>query len=570
MNRLNPMHESTLAPQAANKSVITSEEATWPRWLWLLLAIGVLWFATLGTRHLLNPDEGRYAEIAREMLVTGDWVTPRLNGIKYFEKPPLQYWMTAGAYRVFGETEFAARFWSGLTGFAGIVLAALAGVRLFSRAAGAMAAAITASSLLYIVIGHINTLDMSLSFFLELTVCGFLLAQHSAPHSAAERNWMLVAWFGAALAFLSKGLIALVLPSLTLLVYTALTRELSAWKRLHIVKGLALFLLLTLPWLIAAARANPEFLRFFFLHEQFERFLVDSHDRDGPWWYFLPFLVLGTLPWTFVALRQFNSTWRLDGQTGGLQARRFLMLWIVVVIGFFSLSRSKLPPYIVPVIPMFALVLGDVFTRLQAQALRMHLLVMGVALALLGITVALVPDNIAGAKSVDVVVDLRPELSIGFLLTALAMLCPCWFWHRQSSQKTVIVVGLGTLLGLSVLVQGSDALDKTRSGYPLVQPIAAHLTPETKLYSVGDYDQTLPFYLKHRLTLVNYRGELDFGLRQEPELAIDTIEEFARVWRNETNAIAVMPPAYYSDLLQRGLPMQLITQQRKLVAVRKP
>jgi Aminoarabinose transferase C-terminal domain/Dolichyl-phosphate-mannose-protein mannosyltransferase len=540
-------------------------------WFWLAaLVVVALWFSTLGTRHLLNPDEGRYAEIAREMLVTGDWVTPRLNGIKYFEKPPLQYWMTAVAYQTFGLNEFAARFWTGLTGAAGILLAGFAGMRLFGRSAGLMAAAIAASSLLYLVIGHVNTLDMGLSFFLELTVCGFLIAQRSAPASADERNWMLLAWAGAALAFLSKGLIALVLPSLTLLAYTALTREYSAWKRLHIVKGLALFLLLALPWLVAAARINPEFMRFFFLHEQFERFLVDSHDRDGPWWYFLPFFALGSLPWTFVALRQFTPAWRLDGQVQGLQTRRFLMLWVAVVIGFFSLSHSKLAPYIVPAMPIFAIALGDIFTRLPIKALRMHLLVIGIALALLGLAVAVVSDHIAGAKSADVVRDLRPETTMGFLLTAAAMLGPCWFWRHQSVEKAVLATAFGTLLGLSVLLYGAEALSSTRSGYTLSQHIAPLLRPSTRLFSVSGYDQTLPFYLQRRMTLVNYRGELDFGLSQEPELAIDTIEAFVRIWRNESDAIAVMPPALYNELLNQGLPMQLITRQAKLVAIRKP
>jgi len=564
------MNASTpISPAAAQSAAIST--ATSPRWLWLIvLSIAVMWFATLGPRRLLNPDEGRYAEIPREMLVSGDWVTPRLNGIKYFEKPPLQYWMTAVAYQVFGENEFAARFWAGFTGFAGILLAGWTSARLFNRAAGAMAAVITASSLLYLAIGHINTLDMSLSFFLELTVCSFLLAQHSAPRSSAERNWMLLAWAAAALAFLTKGLVALVLPSLTLLAYTVLTREFSAWKRLHIVKGLALFLLLALPWVIAAARANPEFLSFFFLHEQFARFLVNSHDRDGPIWYFLPLFVLGTLPWTFVALRQFNATWRFDAQTNGLQMRRFLLVWIAVVIGFFSVSHSKLPPYIVPVMPMFAMVLGDVFTRLPARTLRMHLLVIGLGLGALGLAVSLLPVTIAGAKNAALVADLRPETAIGFLLAAVAMLASNHMSGHKPIEVVVIVAGLGTLLGLSVLIKGTDALDNTRSGYPLAGPIAAQLTPDTKLFSIGDYDQTLPFYLKRQITLVDYRGELDFGLSQEPELAIDSMQAFVPVWRNQAKAIAVMPPALYKELLNQQLPMQLITEQRKLVAVSKP
>lgn len=563
--RLSYMHESTLDKTADLR------DTTYTRWLTLVLLVVVaLWFATLGTRHLLNPDEGRYAEISREMLVTGDWVTPRLNGIKYFEKPPLQYWATAIAYSVFGVNDVAARLWAGLTGFAGIVLVGFAGARLFGPAAGRMAAVITASSLLYVVIGHINTLDMGISFFLELAIFSFLLAQKSAVDSSAERNWMLSAWAGAALAFLSKGLIALILPSLTLVVYTASTREFSAWRRLHLVKGLLLFLLLTLPWLIAVSQANPEFPQFFFIHEQFERFLSNTHDRDGPWWYFLPLFILGSLPWTFVALRQFKRSWQLETQQSSMQTRRFLLLWVATVMVFFSASHSKLPPYIVPVIPMFALFVAEAFTRLDAKALRVHLLVVGVVLTLLGVIVGLLPNTIAGAKSVDLVADLRPETATGFLLAAEAMLLACWLLQRRSLEIAVHVTGLGTLLGLMVLVQGSDALEVTRSGYGMSRAIAPHLTPQTRLFSVGDYDQTLPFYLGRHLTLVDYRGELDFGLSQEPELAIDNLEAFARTWRQQPAAIAVMTPKLYTELQQQGLPMQFITQQAKLVAVSKP
>jgi hypothetical protein len=219
---------------------------------------------------------------------------------------------------------------------------------------------------------------------------------------------------------------------------------------------------------------------------------------------------------------------------------------------------------------MFALLLGDVFTRLPARTLRMHLLAVGLLLGLLGLVVALLPDTVAGAKSAALVADLRPETAIGFLVAAVALLASNHLSGHKPIEVVVITAGLGTLLGLSVLIKGSDALDNTRSGYPLVAPVAAHLTPQTKLYSVGDYDQTLPFYLKRQLTLVNYRGELDFGLSQEPELAIDTVEAFVQVWRNQANAIAFMPPALYRDLLNQGLPMQLITEQRKLVAVKKP
>lgn len=535
----------------------------------ILLIFALLWFATLGSRRLLDPDEGRYAEISREMLATGDWLTPRLDGLKYFEKPALQYWMTAGAYRVFGQNEFAARLWTGLTGFAGVVLAWFVGARLFGRAAGLMAASVLASSLLYVAIGHLTTLDMSLTFFLQLSVSSFLLAQRAAYASKEERNWMLLAWAAAGLAFLSKGLVALLLPALTLIVYTAFTREYSAWKRLHILTGAPLFLLVSAPWIVAVSRANPEFPQFFFLHEQFERFLTTVHKRDAPWWYFIPLFALGALPWTSVLVQTAKSSWQND-VSSGFQPKRFLMLWIAVVIVFFSASHSKLPPYIAPVFPATALVLGAALTRIEPRFLQRHFLIAASLLFAIGIAVVCLPDDIAGPNSIDLVKDLRPETAAGLLLSAGALFAATWALRRYPVQIVVAMAGLGALASLSVLIYGSDALRATRSGYDLAQGMAPYVSPATRLYSVGDYQQSLPFYLRRTMTLVDYRGELDFGLTQEPALGIDDLEDFARAWNSPSQAVAVMSETTYHDLLDKGLPMHLIAQQHKLIAVRKP
>src|SRR3954465_11540969 len=140
----------------------------------LLLVALIIWFSNLDYRKLIKPDEGRYAEISREMTVTGDWVTPRLNGIKYFEKPPLQYWATAAAFTAFGEREWAARLWTGLTGFCGVLLAAFAARSLYGPTAGLLAGAMLAGSLMYFVMGHLNTLDMGLTALLEAALVAFL------------------------------------------------------------------------------------------------------------------------------------------------------------------------------------------------------------------------------------------------------------------------------------------------------------------------------------------------------------------------------------------------------------
>ena len=148
--------------------------------LLLVLLLALVWFANLEARKLIRPDEGRYAEVAREMVVTGDWVTPRQNGLKYFEKPVLQYWTTALAFEVFGVHHWTARLWPALTGFLGVLLTALVGARFWGLRAGLMAAAVAGSSLLYVLSAHVNTLDMGLAFFLCLVVPAWRLTLSSA------------------------------------------------------------------------------------------------------------------------------------------------------------------------------------------------------------------------------------------------------------------------------------------------------------------------------------------------------------------------------------------------------
>jgi hypothetical protein len=142
--------------------------------------------------------------------------------------------------------------------------------------------------------------------------------------------------------------------------------------------------------------------------------------------------------------------------------------------------------------------------------------------------------------------------------------------RNRAMEVVVLTASLGMLLGMTILIQGSDGLAATRSGYALAQQLAGKISSDTPVYAVQDYDQTLPFYLERRVTLVNYRGELDFGLTQQPELGIDTIEAFVKIWQEQRTAVAVMSPVVYSERLSEGLPMQIIARQPQQLAVSKP
>ncbi len=309
-----------------------------------ILCFGLIWFWGLGHRPLFTTDEGRYAEIPREMLASGDWVTPRLDGLRYFEKPPLQYWTTAAAYGLFGVHDWVARLWSALAGFLTVIFAGFAAARLYGRTAGWLAAAALAGSFYFCFMAHFNTLDAGLAFTMSLTLFGFLLARRSPAHSRAELGWMLVAYGGAALAVLSKGLIGIILPGAVLVIYILVKRDFALVRRLRLLPGLTLFFVMTLPWFVAVSLRNHDFLYQFFMVQQFLRFLTPEQHRPGPWWYFFPLFVLAVLPWLVAAARALVRPARALAQRGDFDAAAFLWLWVVfifVVLFGFALETAR-------------------------------------------------------------------------------------------------------------------------------------------------------------------------------------------------------------------------------------
>ncbi len=538
--------------------------------LWLLCAFALIWFSNLDYRTLVKPDEGRYAEIPREMVVSGDWVTPRLNDLKYFEKPPLQYWATATAYSLFGEHHWTARLWTGLTGFAGILLVWFTGLRLYGREAAGYAALLLCSSLLYVLIGHINTLDMGVTFFITLGISGLLLAQVQA-NQKKQRKWMLVAWAGMALAVLSKGLMGLILPGTALLIYCAVQRDFSVMKRMHWLPGLLLFLLITVPWFALVMKANPEFFERFFIYEHVTRFTTKELGRYQPWYYFIPILLAGALPWTILLLNTLLRVIRNSKLPDGMfNTQRFLLIWAVFIYVFFSVSGSKLPSYLLPMFPALALLMGKYMVWMKSDALYRQIVPM-LLVALgwigLGLNVGRFADNPAQAV-------LYPQYAPWLIAAGLILLSGLWFGLRllrdDRKQPAVLVLALASLLSGQIGLSGYETVARLRSARHIAQAISAEVKPSIPFYSVLTYEQTLPFYLKRTFTLVQYQDEMAYGILQEPQRWIPTVEEFVKVWAAKREALAIMPTNIYPKLLKLELPMTIIFQDAQHTVVKKP
>lgn len=536
--------------------------------LFLLFALVLVWFANLEYRTLIKPDEGRYAEIPREMVVSGDWVTPRLNELKYFEKPPLQYWATATAYTLFGEQQWTSRLWTALTGFAGILLVWLTGLKLFGRETANYAALILSSSLLYVLMAHINTLDMGVTFFVTLGIAGLLIGQNEAE-VRLRRNWMLVAWAGLALAVLSKGLMGVVLPGAALFIYCLVQRDFSVLKRMHWLPGLALFFAIVTPWFYLVMKANPEFFDRFFIYEHYTRFTTKDLGRYQPWHYFVPVLLAGALPWTvtlFDSLRR-GLTRVAAGQ---FHAERFLLIWAVFIYVFFSISGSKLPSYLLPMFPALALLMGRHIVAMRTRTLFWQL-APALLMPLLLIVLASIMGRLADTPNqAELYPHYAPWLFVAAVIGLAGLGLGLRALWRGEKFFGVLAVAFAALLTAQIGLSGYESIARERSARHIAEIIHGEVTPDIPFYSVLTYEQTLAFYLKHTFTLVQYQDEMAYGIQQEPQRYIPTLAEFASIWKNQPRALAIMPSYVYPQVQQLGIPMQIIFQDTQHVVVKKP
>ena len=534
----------------------------------LVALLALLVVADNMQRPLAHPDEGRYAEISREMAASGDWVTPRLNGIKYFEKPPLQYWAGAAAIGLFGENEFAARLYTAFASLLTLAAVGYAARRLAGDEAALASMGVLLSSPYFLGMAGVVTLDMGLTAWTTVAACAFLVGASGPP--AARRPWMILAWAGMALAVLSKGLIGIVFPAAAVLLHCAVHRDWRLLATLEWARGLACFLALAAPWFILVSVANPEFPRFFLVHEHFERFLTGSHRRGEPWWYFWPILFAGFLPWMFAVATAAVEGWRGEAAGGAFPWRRFALLWSAFVMVFFSASGSKLPAYILPVFPVLALVLGDWLARVPAARLWKPVVLVA-PLVLAGILLGWgAPERSENAWTRELYTAARPWIVAGLALLALALAAAAAGLRAGRKRGPIAAIVAAAILCVDLVEDGYVRLSPRQSGIAVAEAIARELTPATRLYSVGHYDQTIPFYIGRTVTLVDYRDEFSMGLDREPGLAIPTLEAFAADWARPGDAMAIIHPDLHERLSDQGLAMTLLHRDERRMLVRKP
>jgi 4-amino-4-deoxy-L-arabinose transferase-like glycosyltransferase len=513
----------------------------------LFLTIGLLFGIMLGNRPLSVPDEGRYVEISREMAVTGDYITPRLNGVKYFEKPALFYWLESISIKLFGIKEFTLRLWPALFALLGCLLVYGAGAMLYGRFAGLFAAAVLATSVLYYALSQAIILDMPVSIFLTAALLSFILGTREEP--GLRRRLFMAGFFAcAALATLTKGLIGILIPGMVIGVWIMILNEWRVLKTMYLFSGIALFLAISVPWHFLAGRANPEFYQFYFIHEHFQRYLTKVHGRYKPVWYFIPVLLIGFFPWSAFMVQSIRNSvpaWRERQQH---RETIFLLLWTGIVFLFFSTSSSKLVPYILPIFPPLALLVGRYLAkgwnenRLPGSRPAYLLLLLLAAAVAFGL--AVLPHY---RPELDQHVLRHHRIAIICILAAGALVIGLMqkrFGLRGGLSSLLIITCL-FLLAVSSAVPNLD----TRSVKALALELKTRLQPEDEVVNYGTYYQDLPVYLERRISIVGWQGELYFGTTVEDTSGwmIDPVT-FRRRWQGPKTLYLMTESIYYDTL----------------------
>lgn len=478
----------------------------------------LLYVVSLPFAPLMEPDEGRYSAIPSAMNATGDYVTPRLKEVVYFEKPPLAYWATAIAFRIFGENEFSSRLFAALCAWGCIILTYRMGMFFHDTRTGLYAGAVLTTFLYHAAIGRINILDIPLAFF----VCVAIWSGFRYLASTERRKIRLyLLYIFSALAFLTKGLIGIVFPFGVVIVWLVISRRWRDTFALFSPLGILLFAAITMPWLILVQKANPDFFRFFFIQEHLLRYATRMHDHYQPFYYYLPIILAGTLPWCAFLPEALRGIRKNAGIIFGGVEKRFLLVWICFILIFFSISLSKLIPYIAPIFLPIALIFGYLFRIYEdnrdaagrtAVPFRYRVTVILQALLFMAILLApLFPH--------DHRVDLGiwwPWMVFPILIQILILFVPDMVRARTGKGWFLTIYILFAVFLGSVTFPVAQYLTPYKSAWPLSQAVKTHLPAGATLYQYGISLYGIDFYTGMRTPIVDDIGEVGYGSEKLP------------------------------------------------------
>lgn len=534
----------------------------------VFLAASFFLFFRLGDRAFRNPDEGRYAEVAREMVRSGDWTKPTLYGVGYLRKPVLFYWLIAASFRTFGENEWSARLVPALAGLLALAAVFWFSLRFFGPGTALFASTILASNLWYLQVSRYLVIDAVFTLF----ILGCLFSFYSALHSAKRKDL----WFGCfyaclAAAFLAKGLVAIAIPAVSIGAYLVSTGQLlKTLRQKRLYFGIPIFILLAGPWYLSMEIREPGFLKFFFGHEHWMRLVSADFEHQEPWFYYLGAFPLLLFPWVLF-WRPLRRIFAGSGKETSDDTARFLAMSVAATLVFFSLSRSKMPTYILPCVPLAAILLARGWTRwlrsrpvLGRQENAVLMLWAVLALGLMIVPVWIFerhPNKYPDAALSDL------KILGGGLLAGTVF---CWRSIRRG-RTTGFFYSAAAAMGL-VSILFTFTMETMNRQYS-TKAFALYLKDKV---SAGDeifiYDHPGPFYdfafyLGRDVKLVGLEGELEFS-RHDPRVQKVSLsrEAFTELLRRDERFYCLIRRSDFKDLEERsGLKLNVLMEDTRKV-----
>jgi len=526
--------------------------------LGLLLAVCLTaFFWQLGTAALFEPDEGRNAEKAREILLLNDWVTPHEDFFPVLDKPMFFYWLIAISYKAFGINEWAARLASVLAAVGCFALVYRFTRNRWGPWEALWSGLILISGVEFFILSRIVIFDMSLTFCITLGLYAFFEAAH-ADETMRCRIYCALMYVGLAAGTLIKGLVGLLIPGLVIFFYLLIANRWSILRSLYLIPGALLFLALVAPWYFLAEARNAGFLRYYLWDEHFGRFATGSFDREQPWYFFLVFLAVGFLPWSVLLPSVIKRNW-----SRSLDERRiFLVLWSIVPLIFFSLSSSKLAHYILPIFPALAILTGITIAGMfqnrgydVKRPLRWFWVLQSVNILYLAL--GLIWPAILPARFRDSLTPMAWSIA-GYAVFCLVILSALRWTEAAKlwqSQSTVFAVhAVGAFFFLIVLTQIMVAISPDRSAEEIARAVTAHTDPETQVVLYDTYLTGMPFYLRAQrpVWIVTHANKKKTVLgnfyvatsRAWPDTrwgkALFNLDEFREVWEKKDRPLLII------------------------------
>jgi 4-amino-4-deoxy-L-arabinose transferase-like glycosyltransferase len=483
------------------------------------LALVVAWFTLcfrLGHLPLISPDEGRNAEVAREMKQSGAWLVPTYNGVDYLDKPAFYFKAVALSLAAFGDNETAARLPSAAFGLALVALVFAFGRKVYGTRCGLLAAIIVTTMPLFLMNARTVIFDIALALF----VCGAIFAGYLAEEAEgrARRNWYLLGAAAAGLATLVKGPVGFLIPLLVLLVFNRIEGRRGVWRRLFSPLNMLVFFGITLPWFVGLCLAHRDFLHYGLVEETFHRFTTaKTFHRSEPFYFYLIIIAGMFFPWSLLLPGAGLALWR--ERWAKSRADRLCLTWSVVVVVFFSISQSKLPGYILSVTVACGILLARLFdaaltnpegraARIVARATVAFAIVCLLLAAAVGVMLGMSGTHLL-ARPMRIPVAATEGLGRALVPLAVTLAVFGVFGlvgrFRRSVALCFLCFALFMPLGANAGMGVIDVIFSVKSGRPVARQIPA-LPAGTELACLECYPNGVPFYLRRTAILISRDG----------------------------------------------------------------